>query len=90
MTAGWRKSTKFAALAAILLIAATGFCLFDGVGHHHGTPSPDLCAGMLATTVMMLVVTALLLEWSVATAPTLMLSRRSSVLEPPPKFASPA
>jgi hypothetical protein len=75
-------------LAALLLVLAAGFCVFDGGGHHHGSPSRDLCAGMLATTIMVLVVTSLLLEWSVAIAPCTMVSRRTSVLEPPPKLAS--
>ncbi len=92
MNAEGRKSWRFVAVAAILLLAATGFCLFEGGGHHRDSQTPDVCAGMIAiaTAMMVLAVTALLLGSSVPMAPMVMVSLRSSVLDPPPKFASPS
>jgi hypothetical protein len=35
-------------IVAILLVVATGFCLFDTDGDDHGAAGLDLCLGMIA------------------------------------------
>jgi DMSO reductase anchor subunit len=36
-------------VAAILLVAAAGFCWFDSIQDEHGAAGVDLCLGMIAT-----------------------------------------
>lgn len=72
-------------VAAILLIAATGFCLFDTNGDDHGAIGFDFCLGMIATALGTLLLVGLhdagrspaLRRWTPTPATI-------TVLDPPP------
>lgn len=73
------------AVAAVLLTAATGFCVFDTDGNGHDGVGLDLCIGILAVTLGVLLFVVLgpvgstgeRLGWA-ATPATI------AVLDPPP------
>lgn len=85
-----RRSAHAAAIAAVLLVLATGLCLFDGDGDDHdGSLRPDLCTGMMAMapgTALVIgpLVLGLLTFWLAPFA----VSRPLHVLDPPPRFTS--
>lgn len=84
------RNVRVAALVlmvAMLAIAATGFCVFDADDHqgHHGRVAPDLCAGMLATTFVVLMTALVVVETAAAAAPLFAPSTIRFVLTPPPK-----
>jgi hypothetical protein len=76
-------------IALALLIVAGGFCFLDGDGGMHEHAIPDLCLGMLVTSLTMVVVAGLPLTGLTAVyrlAPVFAFSPR--VPAPPPKSAS--
>lgn len=48
-TGHFRVWMRVLSLAAIVVVAATGLCLFHGTGH--GSAGLDLCSGMIASTL---------------------------------------
>jgi hypothetical protein len=46
-----RTLVRALSVAAILLIAAAGFCLFDSDGDDHGAVGVDLCLSIIATAL---------------------------------------
>ena len=81
----WRPFVVF----TVALILAAGFCLFEshGGGGHHGGVS-DLCLGMLAASVTIVVLVGLLpAGWVPALPPVPMAFTSLLVRKPPPKTA---
>jgi hypothetical protein len=76
------------ALMLVVLVAAIGFCVFDGDGHHENDHAGfDLCFGMLAVSMALTMVSRPALSGRASTerlADTLDLSLL--VPAPPPKF----
>lgn len=76
-------------ITALLLIAAAGFCMFEGAhdGDHHHAASVDLCSAMVAASFAPIVLIALL---AAGAAVILSAPRAPSVTRgvpvPPPKF----
>lgn len=78
-------------LATVLLSLATGFCLFDqdhkGTSGHMG--QPDLCLGMLAVLlVMVLLVQPLAAGWVMNLAEARPRTVTLHIPDPPPKHSS--
>ena len=83
-TAG--AAVSFLAMLAALLILSTAACLFDEHGDHHGAPAHDLCAGLVAVTVVF--VLTVMLETAGRPAATLRwapVTTTGSTLDPPPR-----
>jgi hypothetical protein len=79
-----------AALGAVLLVLATGLCLFDG--DHDGSRDhamrPDLCLGMLAIALSVFpLIRPVVRGWVLLVPATLVPAVAIHLPDPPPKIA---
>lgn len=85
------RSGQVAAIAAALLILAVGFCVFayDQEGADCQAMAPDLCAGMLASSLALLLLAGPLVNGHLLLDPIRSAYAVSlHIPDPPPKFRS--
>ena len=85
------RSGQVVAIAAALLIPAVGFCMFvhDQNGMDGQAMAPDLCAGMLVSSLALVLVVAPLVNGRLLVEPIPPVYAVSLYIpDPPPKFRS--